>query len=162
LARALIVGCGCRGRELGSHLAELGWQVRGTSRNHQGLEAIQAAGIEPAEADPDRPGSVLDLCGDVAIVVWLLGSAGGEADQIAAIHGPRLESLLEKLVDTPVRSFAYEATGSAGSDRLGGGRRIVERAGETWHIPTAFLELGRDQPGWAVQAAGSVVALVTG
>jgi uncharacterized protein YbjT (DUF2867 family) len=162
LARALIVGCGCRGRELGTELAGLGWQVRGTSRNRDGLRAIEAVGIQPAEADPDRPGSVLDLCGDVAVVVWLLGSAGGEADQIGAIHGPRLERLLERLVDTPVRGFAYEAIGSAGGKELAGGRRIVERAGETWHIPTAFLELRRDQPGWAVQTAGSVAALVTG
>jgi len=162
LARALIVGCGCRGRELGSELAGLGWQVRGTSRNAHGLKAIEAVGIEPAEADPNRPGSVLDLCGDIAVVVWLLGSSGGEADQIAAIHGPRLERLLEKLVDTPVRGFAYEVTGSAGGDPLDSGRRIVERAGGTWHIPTAFLEMGRDQPGWAVQTAGSVAALMTG
>jgi uncharacterized protein YbjT (DUF2867 family) len=162
LARALIVGCGCRGRELGYELAGLGWQVRGTSRNRKSLKAIEASGIEPVEADPDRPGTVLDLCGDVAVVVWLLGSAGGEADQIAAIHGPRLERLLEKLVDTPVRGFAYEAIGSAGSDELGGGRGIVERAGETWQIPTALLELERDQPGWAVQTAGRVAALVTG
>jgi len=45
LARALIVGCGCRGRELGSELAGLGWQVRGTSRTEAGLEAIEAAGF---------------------------------------------------------------------------------------------------------------------
>jgi len=162
LARALIVGCGCRGRELGFELDGLGWQVRGTSRNPESLEAIEAAGIEPVEADPDRPGSVLDLCGDVAVVVWLLGSAVGKADEVAAIHGPRLERLLEKLVDTPVRGFAYEAIGSAGSDELGSGREVVERAGETWHIPISFLEMGRDQPGWAVQTAGRLAALVTG
>ena len=33
MARALIVGCGCRGRELGSALAAAGWQVRGTTRD---------------------------------------------------------------------------------------------------------------------------------
>jgi nucleoside-diphosphate-sugar epimerase len=160
LARALIVGCGCRGRELGSELAGLGWQVRGTSRSADGLDAIAAVGIEPAEADPDRPGGILDLCRDVAVVVWLLGSAGGEADAISALHGPRLERLLEKLVDTPVRGFVYEATGSADAGLLEGGRRIVERAGETWHIPVAFLGSGRDQPGWAVKSAGLVAALL--
>jgi uncharacterized protein YbjT (DUF2867 family) len=162
LARALIVGCGCRGRELGSELAGLGWQVRGTSRRREGLRAIEAAGIESAEADPDRPGSVLELCGDVAVVVWLLGSAGGPPEQVAAIHGPRLERLLEKLVDTPVRGFAYEATGLSGADPLAGGRRIVDRAGGTWHIPVALLESGRDEPGWALQTAGRVAALVAG
>src|SRR3954469_22991118 len=79
LARALIVGCGCRGRELGAELAELGWQVRGTSRGPEERDATEAAGLEWTQADPDRPGTVLDLCGDVAVVVWLLGSAAGEA-----------------------------------------------------------------------------------
>ena len=78
MARALIVGCGCHGRELGAELAGLGWRVRGTSRRPEGLTAIEAAGIESAPADPDRAGTVLELCGDIAVVVWLLGSARGE------------------------------------------------------------------------------------
>jgi hypothetical protein len=161
LARALIVGCGCRGRELGTELAGLGWQVRGTSRSADGIEAIEAAGIEPAEADPDRPGTVLELCGDVAVVVWLLGGSSGAAEAISAIHGPRLERLLEKLVDTPVRGFAYEATGSAPRELLDGGRRIVDRAAETWRIPVTFLDSERDSPGGAVARAGSIASLLT-
>jgi nucleoside-diphosphate-sugar epimerase len=161
LARALIVGCGCRGRELALELAELGWQVRGTSRSREGIDAIDAAGFEAAEADPDRPGTVLDLCGDIAVVVWLLGSADGAAEAISAIHRPRLERLLEKLVDTPVRGFAYEAAGSVEADLLAAGREIVERAGETWRIPVAFLSSARDEPGWASRSAGTVAALLT-
>jgi uncharacterized protein YbjT (DUF2867 family) len=161
LARGLIVGCGCRGRELGTELAGLGWQVRGTSRSPEGREAIEAAGFEGAEADPDRPGTVLDLCGDVAVVVWLLGSAAGEEDQVAAIHGPRLERLLEKLVDSPVRGFAYEAAGSANPELLASGRGIIERAGETWRIPVALLTTAREEQGWAVRTAARVAALLT-
>jgi nucleoside-diphosphate-sugar epimerase len=160
LARALIVGCGCRGRELGSGLATLGWEVRGTSRSREGLDAIKSAGMPAAEADPDRPGTVLDLCGDVAVVVWLLGSAGGDADAVAAIHGPRLERLLEKLVDSPVRGFAYEAAGSVDAGVLAAGREIVERAGETWRIPVAILASGREEPGWAARSAGTVAGLL--
>jgi nucleoside-diphosphate-sugar epimerase len=161
LARALIVGCGCRGRELGTELAGLGWQVRGTSRSADGLEAIGPAGIEPSEADPDRPGTVLELCGDVAVVVWLLGSASGAPEAVSAIHGSRLERLLEKLVDTPVRGFVYEATGSVDRELLDDGRRIVDRAAETWRIPVTFLTSERDQPGWAVATAGSIASLLT-
>jgi uncharacterized protein YbjT (DUF2867 family) len=160
LARALIIGCGCRGRQLGSQLVGLGWQVRGTSRTREGLDAVEAAGLEPAEADPERPGGILDLCGDVAVVVWLLGSAAGEAVAVSAIHGPRLERLLEKLVDTPVRGFAYEAVGSVSPELLAGGRRIVERAGETWRIPVAFLTSERDQPSWAASSAEEIAGLL--
>ena len=161
MARALIVGCGCRGRELGTERTGLGWQVRGTSRRADGIEAIESAGIEPAEADPDRPGTVLELCGDVAVVVWLLGSASGAPEAVSAIHGPRLERLLEKIVDTPVRGFAYEATGSVDGELLDDGRRIVDRAAETWRIPVTFLTSERDEPGWAVATAGSIAALLT-
>ncbi|HWN73538.1 MAG TPA: hypothetical protein VNN15_07015, partial [Solirubrobacterales bacterium] len=69
MARALIVACGCRGRELGERLLAEGWAVRGTSRRAEGLAAIEAAGIESAQADPDRPGTILELVNDVAVLV---------------------------------------------------------------------------------------------
>ena len=162
MARALIVGCGCHGRELGSELFELGWQVRGTSRRPDGLELVEAAGLEPAAADPDRAGTVLELCSDVAVVVWLLGSAARESGATSAIHGPRLESLLEKLVDSPVRGFAYEATGSVGGEALGEGARLVEGAGERWHIPVTLLSGDRGEAGWATRTAAAVARLLTG
>jgi hypothetical protein len=158
LARALIVGCGCRGRELGGVLEGSGWQVRGTGRRPAELEAIEAAGIEPAVADPDRPGTVLELCGDAAVVIWLLGSATGETS--SAIHGPRLERLLEKLVDSPVRGFAYEAVGSVGEETLVAGAAIVERAGERWRIPVALLTEERGQTGWADCTAAAIAGLL--
>jgi nucleoside-diphosphate-sugar epimerase len=135
MARALIVGCGCRGRELGQGLLDERWAVRGTSRHEQGLAAIEAAGIEPALADPERPATLLELVGDVAVVHWLLGSATGDAENVAAIHGPRLERFLEHLVETPVRRFVYEAFGTVNAEILAGGVALVERAARTWHIP---------------------------
>jgi uncharacterized protein YbjT (DUF2867 family) len=162
LARALIVGCGCRGRELAAELAGRGWQVRGTSRHQEGLDEIGAAGFEAAEADPDRPGTVLDLCGDVAVVVWLLGSSRGDETVVSAVHGPRLERLLEKLVDSPVRAFTYETAGLVDAGLLEAGREIVERAGETWRIPVAFLTAERDEPGWAARSAETVAGLLAG
>jgi uncharacterized protein YbjT (DUF2867 family) len=139
LARALIVGCGCRGRSLGEELLADGWAVRGTSRREQGLAPIEAAGIEPALADPDQPATLLDLVADVATVYWLLGSATGEPENLEAIHGSRLERLLERLVETPVRRFVYEAFGSVAPELLAGGATLVERAAETWRIPVEVL-----------------------
>jgi nucleoside-diphosphate-sugar epimerase len=160
VARALIVGCGCRGRELGSELRTRGWPVRGTTRG-PALAQIERGGLEPAVADPDRPGTVLELCGDVAVVVWLLGSARGEPAALSAIHSSRLERLLEKLVDTPMRGFVYEGVGSAPEPDLADGRSIVESAARTWRIPVAFLEGERSQPGWAAGAADVVEGVLT-
>jgi hypothetical protein len=160
LARVLIVGCGCRGRELAAELGRVGWEVRGTSRRTEVLETLAAAGIESAPADPDRPGTVLELCGDVAVVVWLLGSANGDA--VSAIHGPRLASLLERLVDSPVRGFAYEAAGIVDAATLAGGARIVERASQRWRIPTTLLTGKREEPDWAARCAAEIERLLAG
>jgi uncharacterized protein YbjT (DUF2867 family) len=160
LARALIVGCGCRGRELGQVLSEGGWRVRGTSRDPRHLDRIERAGFEAAQADPDRPGTILELCGDVSVVVWLLGSANGEPESIEAIHGPRLERLLEKLVDSPVRGFAYEVAGTVEPDLLAGGRAIAERAAGTWRIPVAFIDRPRNGSRWAEEAGEAVRELL--
>lgn len=104
------------------------------------MEAIEAAGLEAVLADPDRPGTVLELVGDVTLVFWLLATAQDEPEVIAAIHGPRLERLLEKLVDTPVRGFVYEAAGTVQAHRLAGGRELVEAAGSRWRIPYRIVE----------------------
>jgi uncharacterized protein YbjT (DUF2867 family) len=139
----LIVGCGCRGRALGEELLADGWAVRGTSRRQQGLAAIEAAGIEPALADPEQPATLLDLVGDVAVVHWLLGSASGAPENIEAIHGSRLERFLERLVETPVRRFVYEGVGSVDPAILERGATIVEKAGRTWQIPVEILRSAR-------------------
>ncbi len=159
MARALIVGCGCRGRELGSELRGRGWEARGTSRSDEGMAAIAGAGLEPALADPAHPGSVLDLVGDVTVMVWLLGSVRGSRDQVQALHGSRLERLLAKLVDTPVRGVAYEAVGAVEDGVLAAGREIVERAARTWRIPVTALDGEREAPGWANSAAAAIAAL---
>lgn len=138
MARALIVGCGCRGRELGTQLLGEGWAVRGTSRREEGLAAIEAVGIEPAVADPDRPGTILELVNDVAILVLLLGGAVGSEAELAAIHGPRLERLMEHLVETPVRGVLYEGTEE--------GAEVVRSAGRTWRIPVRTISPSPSQP----------------
>jgi uncharacterized protein YbjT (DUF2867 family) len=140
VARALIVGCGCRGRALGQRLLGEGWAVRGTSRKEEGLAAIESAGLEAARADPAQPGTLLELVADVAEIYWLLGSAVGSEENIEAIHGPRLERFLERLVETPVRRFVYEAGGSVNPEVLAGGSAVVRVASERWRIPVEIVE----------------------
>jgi hypothetical protein len=95
-------------------------------------------------ADPFRVTSVLDQVGGVALVFWLLGSALGEPPAVAAIHGSRLERLMEKLVDTPVRGFVYEAAGRVERHHLERGAEIVREATERWLIP---VEIVTEDPG---------------
>lgn len=161
MARALIVGCGCRGRRLGAELLGAGWAVRGTSRREAGLAEIGAAGIEPALADPDRVGTVLELVADVAVVVHALGSAGGEPEAVAALHGPRLASLMAALVDTPVRGFVYEAAGGVEPGVLDGGAEIVRDAGRRWRIPVAVATGPPASGSWAEEVASLALELLS-
>lgn len=153
MARALIIGCGCRGRELGGRLLAEGWAVRGTSRSEERLAAIEAAGIEPALADPDRPGTILELVGDVAVLVLLLGSCTGSEEELAAIHGPRLERLMEHLVETPVRGVLYEGT-EAGSE-------VVRAASRTWRIRARTISPSLSQSPYAGVGDGLAVEVQT-
>ncbi|HYJ21293.1 MAG TPA: hypothetical protein VEW07_04645 [Solirubrobacterales bacterium] len=162
MARALIIGCGCRGRELGERLLAAGWAVRGTSRREEGLAAIAAAGIEPAPADPDRVGTVLELVADVAVVFHLLGSAAGDPEAVAAIHGPRLERLLEKVVDTPVRGVVYEAVGSVEPGLLAAGAELVETASRTWRIPAEVVTREPNDPAeWSQEMMDMALGLLS-
>ena len=162
MAQALIVGCGCSGRALGSELLDEGWAVRGTSRGAEGLDAIEAAGIEPGHADPEKPATILDLVDDVAIVIWLLGSATGAEDEVAAIHGPRLEGLLERLVETPVRGFVYEGAGTVDPALLAGGAELVRNAERTWRIPAAITETPRSEgPPWVEELERVTLELIS-
>jgi hypothetical protein len=138
---------------------EEGWAVRGTSRREAGLAEIGEVGIEPALADPGRPGTLVELVGDVTVVCWLLGSAVGEPERIAAIHGSRLERLLEKLVDTPVRGFVYEAAGTVDRSALTVGAALVRAASDRWRIPVEAV--GAD-PGDASSWADAMLAATHG
>jgi nucleoside-diphosphate-sugar epimerase len=163
MARALIVGCGCRGQSLARGLVDQGWVVRGTSRRPEEASAIEASGAEFSLADPARLDSLLDQVADVAVVIWLLGSATGEPAAVEELHGSLLEHFLARLVDTPVRGFVYEASGTAGTAALEQGAEIVAGAGERWRIPTELIRVPpEDRDAWlsaALAAASGVASL---
>jgi uncharacterized protein YbjT (DUF2867 family) len=143
VARALIVGCGCRGRELGRALVESGWVVRGTSRTEAGAAAIEAAGIEPAVADPDRIATVLDAIDGVSLIYWLFGAVAAPD-----LHGARLERLLEEIVDTPVRALVYELNEQLEAPVATAAFEALRSANERWRIPFEVVAAQRATESW--------------
>ena len=159
MARALIVGCGCRGQALARELVQAGHSVRGTTRDPRRTEAIAAAGAEPFIGDPDRIATLMEALSGVTIVCWLMGSAEGE--NAAELHAGRLRMLFEKLVDTPVRGVLYEAAGRVDAAVLEGGREVALRARETWQIPLELLEADpREHERWRAEAVAAVQRLL--
>src|SRR5438067_2414912 len=117
MARALIVGCGCRGQALTRALIAEGHVVRGTTR------------------DPDRLATMMGAIEGTSVVCWLMGTAGpGQAAE--QLHGPRLDSMLEHIVDTPVRGLVYETGGQARPEGVAAARRATT----TYGMPVEILE----------------------
>ena len=137
MARVLIVGCGCRGRALARALVEDGHAVRGTTRDELHVPEIETAGAEAVVADPDRLATLLPAIEGVSVLCWLLGTAEPNG---ADLHGPRLSSLIEKLVDTHVRGFVYEAAGTVAPELFAGGAATVRQANATWEMPVEIVE----------------------
>jgi glycine/D-amino acid oxidase-like deaminating enzyme len=135
VARVLIVGCGCRGRALAAALTEDGHAVRGTTRDRSRIASIEEAGAEGVVADPDRIGTLMPALAGVSVACWLMGSARDGSE----LHGARLQSLTERLVDTHVRGLVYEKAGTASHTMLEEGAKIVRRASATWRIPVEIV-----------------------
>src|ERR687886_641613 len=134
MARVLIVGCGCRGRALAGRLLADGHAVRGTTRDPARAPQIAATGAEVWVGDPARLATLSRALEAVTVVCWLLASARGDPDGIAALHQERLRSYLHEMVDTTVRGFVYEAAGTADPGLLERGRAIVEEAEAVWEL----------------------------
>jgi hypothetical protein len=163
VARCLIVGCGCRGLELARALRSEGHAVRGTTRDDARRAEIEAAGAEPFIGDPNLVGTLAPALAHVGVTCILLGSATGSDAQLAALHGTRLDMLLERMLDTTVRGVVYQAVGRVGSALLCAGAERVRHACERSLIPYEILTVDpAADEGWVTQAVGAVERALLG
>ena len=164
MARVLIVGGGCRGRRLAGALVSEGHAVRVTTRSEQGRAAIEAAGAECWVGTPDRLATLRGALDSVTVLCWLLGSATGTEDDLEALFTTRLEYFLTQAIDTTVRGFIYEASGtSTPPELLAQGRETVRMLTQRNQIPAAYLEDDLDDlDGWLASARAAVSSLLGG
>ena len=114
--------------------------MRAVTRTEAGRAAIEAAGGECWIGDPDVVGTLRYALESVTIVVWALGTATGSAEAVAALHGPRLEMMLSKVIDTTVRGVVYEAAGTIAPRAFATGIAELERMGRLNEIPHAVVD----------------------
>jgi hypothetical protein len=138
-----------------------GHPVRGTTRDPARVGELEAAGIEAAVGDPYRLATLLPHIANTSAMVWLMGSATG--DDVEALHRTRLTTVLERLVDSPVRGMVYEGAGTLPAELLREGSAEVRRAGLTWQMPNVIVEQDpADHDAWVaamVTAVDEVLAL---
>lgn len=157
MARILIVGCGCHGRELASELTARGHAVRGTTRREERRPDIEAAGGEAVLGDPDRLQTLTPHLEGVSVLVWAMGRATGDHQAVAGLHGPRLESMVQTLVDTPVRGVVYEAAGSVDPSLLASGAEVVRRVAAANLMPAVIVDTAHDDSrAWVATMADAV------
>lgn len=159
--RLLLIGGGERGLCLTRLLVADGHAVRVVTRDPERHAAIVAAGGEPCDGDPDRIGTLRYALDNVTVLVWALGSASGDESKVNALHGTRLEMLLERTIDTTVRGVLYECSGSLPVETLSQGARIVERLCRQNEIPWGLLyHEPADVEGWAESTAGAIAQIL--
>jgi hypothetical protein len=164
VARILVVGGGCRGRELAGWLTGQGHAVRITTRSADTREEIERVGAECWPGTPERLATLRGALDGVGIACWLLGGAEGEEQQLQELHTLRLEFFLTQMIDTTVRGFVYEAHGSTpAAAALAEGEQIARRMCERNAIPLAVLG-GEDgeEPAWQQRARAAIEDLLNG
>jgi predicted dinucleotide-binding enzyme len=159
--RVLLIGGGCRGSVLTRELVAAGHAVRVVTRAETGRAAIEAAGAECWIGDPDVVGTLRYALENVTIVVWALGTAAGTSAQVAALHGPRLEMMLSKIIDTTVRGVVYEAAGTATDEDFATGARALERLSTLHEIPYAIVDADpTDRKRWVAATRRAIDGLL--
>ena len=82
-------------------------------------------------------------------------------EQVAALHGPRLEMMLSKIIDTTVRGVVYEAAGTIAPDAFATGIAELRRTCGKNEIPIALIEADpADGDAWVVAARHAIGGLI--
>ena len=161
--RVLLIGGGCRGLRLTENLVADGHAVRAVTRDERGRARIERAGAECWIGDPDVVGTLRYALENVTVLVWALGTAQGSAQDVAALHGPRLEMMLSKTIDTTVRAIVYESAGTVDAATLAAGAAQLRRMCEHNEIPCALVDADPAQPeAWAAATRAAIDALLAG
>ena len=144
-------------------LRAAGHAVRGTTRDQSRCAEIEAAGAEPFVGDPNLVGTLAPALAHVGVACILLGSAKGPDEHLAALHGTRLDMLLERMLDTTVRGVVYQAAGSVEPALLRAGAERVRYACERSLIPYELLAADpATDDSWVDQAVQAIERALLG
>ena len=162
--RVLMIGGGCRGLDLTRALVADDHAVRLVTRTEARRAEIEAAGAECWIGTPDVIGTLRYALENVTLLLWLLGTASGEEQKVAALHRSRLRMMLEKTTDTTVRGVVYEACGTLPAAVLQSGRDEMAHAQRTNQIPYALLDADpqADRATWLAAAEVCIDGLLAG
>ncbi|MGD0198018.1 MAG: hypothetical protein ABSC56_08965 [Solirubrobacteraceae bacterium] len=162
MARILFVGGGARARGLAPELLAHGHAVRITTRSEGHRAAIEQAGAECWIGTPDRVGSLRYALENVTIACWLLGTARGGVEEVAALHGSRLAFFCSQTIDTTVRGLLYEGAGCVDPALLQVGADLIATTAAYNEIPLEIIDADPgDERAWQAAARAALTTLLT-
>jgi NAD(P)-dependent dehydrogenase (short-subunit alcohol dehydrogenase family) len=167
VARILIVGGGCRGRQLARGLASEGHAVRITTRSESRRREIEAAGAQCWVGTPQRLGTLRGALDGVTFACWLLAQAAATSEEVRSLYGSRLERFVGQLIDTTVRGFVYDASpGAVAAEVLQQGAEAVSSVAAFNAIPVRILSVpqapGEQDERWLAAARQALTELLGG
>jgi hypothetical protein len=154
VARVLILGGGCRGRQLAAEVIGDGHAVRIVTRSDSRRAVIEAAGAECFIGDPNRLGTLRGVLEGVTLACWLLATAMGSPAELRELHVSRLPAFLGQAVDSTMRGFLYEA--SDGPALAEGARHVREIAQRNAIAATAITADPRHADLWLRDARATL------
>jgi hypothetical protein len=159
VARVLILGGGCRGRQLAAKVIADGHAVRIVTRSDSRRAAIETVGAECFIGDPNRLGTLRGVLDGVTVACWLLATAAGAPQELHELHVSRLPAFLGQAVDSTMRGFLYEAPSAtlAQAPALAEGARLTRDVAERNAIEAAAIAADPGNVGsWLAEACAAL------
>lgn len=123
-------------------------------------------GGEAVAFDALRLGTLLPLLAGTSCLCWCFGMPARPAAEQRELHTTRLQSVLERIVDSPVRAFVYEAPAAApaaeGAVDLTPSGELVRSWCERLRIRHAIVDTEPGPQVAARQVAAAALALLAG
>ena len=110
MAQILIIGCGYRGKRLAQRLIKDGHRVRGLTRSADHAAALARLGVEPHVGDVTLPETLRGIGDNVTAVYHLMGSMGGNDEQLQKLHVDGTRHVLAALSGLPLTRYVYESS----------------------------------------------------
>ena len=112
MQHALIIGCGYTGLRLADRLQKMGYQVTGTTRSAQRIDAMHDAGIETISGELDDESMLLQLKAlNPILVVYFVPPQKNAPDPLPGI--------LQAFEHSKLQAFVYAGATSVYGDRQG-------------------------------------------
>jgi hypothetical protein len=154
VARLLVLGGGCRGRQLAAEVVAEGHAARIVTRSEARRGEIEAVGAQCFIGDPNRLGTLRGALEGVTVACWLLADATGPPQELQELHASRLPAFLGSAVDSTLRGFVYEAP-EAPSE----GAQLVEEVASRNAISAVALTAEPRDVGLWLRAARATLSL---